>query len=237
MIGYKVAKNDNSTRVLITLKIPEDAITNINRSNIVVKETAKHRANKVKVIKIEDADGKQYNSATSFWDTSFIYKMDDTIVCEDFDMNLEKFCSTGIHFFLTRRCAELYDLLSIENGIFEQWYETGQPSVKCIYKGGLKNGLYQQWYDNGQKTVECLYINDKLEGEYKCWYYNRQLSEEIVWKNGIKNGSYRLWNSNGQKKYEANYIDDNLDGLCQGWNEYGHLMIKTVYKRGVIVEV
>ncbi len=236
MLAYKAAKNSD-TRVLITLEIPEDAITNINHSNIVVKETAKYRANKAKVLKIEDADGKQYNSATSFWDTSFLYKTGDTIVCKDFDMNLEKFCSTGIHFFLESRCAELYDLPRIQNGIFEEWYETGQLYIKCIYKGGLKNGLYEQWYDDGQKRVECTFVNDRIEGEYKCWYYNGQLLEESIWKNGIKNGPYRLWNSNGQKEYEGNYIDGMLDGLCQSWNEYGHLWVKTVYKRGVIVEV
>ena len=33
MLGYKVGKHDD-TRVIITLEIPEDAITNINRKDI-----------------------------------------------------------------------------------------------------------------------------------------------------------------------------------------------------------
>jgi hypothetical protein len=40
MLGYKIAKSFGK-RVVITLEIPEDAITNVKRTNIVHAETAK----------------------------------------------------------------------------------------------------------------------------------------------------------------------------------------------------
>ena len=89
MLGYKIAKSFGK-RVVITLEIPEDAVTNLKRSNIVNAETAKYRTMKAKVIKIEDSDGKTYNEAVSFnYDkNSITYKLDEELVCHDFDMNL-----------------------------------------------------------------------------------------------------------------------------------------------------
>ena len=118
MLGYKVAKN-GETRVVVTLEIPEDAITNINRINVAVKEYAKYRCNKAKVIKIEDENEKEYTSAKSFnYDKKTLeYVLNDIILVDDYDMNLNNVCSTGIHFFLTYRCAKLYGLYTIENGV------------------------------------------------------------------------------------------------------------------------
>ena len=65
MIGYKVAKNGEK-RVVVTLEIPSDALTNMDRSTVAVKETAKHRASKAKVLKIEDEEGNCYPIAISF---------------------------------------------------------------------------------------------------------------------------------------------------------------------------
>ena len=66
MLGYKASKNGD-TRVIVTLEIPEDAITNMKRKDIVNAETAKYRCNKAKVLKIEDEDGKEYSYATSIY--------------------------------------------------------------------------------------------------------------------------------------------------------------------------
>jgi antitoxin component YwqK of YwqJK toxin-antitoxin module len=163
MIGYKLAKN-NGKRVIITLSIPEDAITNINRKNIVDKNTAKHRTDKATVLKIEDSHGNEYTEAkSSFYGSGLEYKLNETLIIEDYDTNLETVCSTGIHFFLERRVAELYNLDVIENGLYQSWYDNGQKQTECNFVNGKLEGLYQINYTNGQKWYEYNYVNGKKE--------------------------------------------------------------------------
>ncbi len=63
--GYKIAIA-NGNRVLVTLKIPNDATTNISRTGIKDKNYASYRCNKAIVISIEDIKGKHYASARSY---------------------------------------------------------------------------------------------------------------------------------------------------------------------------
>ena len=160
MIGYKIAKA-GETRVVITLEIPDDAVTNMSRKSIVNVDTAKYRTNKAKVLKIEDENGKEYDSAKSFsYDKkSLNYVSNKTIVVDDYDMNLDEVCSSRIHFFLTRRCAELYGLKKIQNGLYQSWYENGQKYMECTYLNGERHGLFQCWHKNGNKWDECMYEN------------------------------------------------------------------------------
>ena len=172
MLGYKVAKSFGK-RVVITLEIPEDAITNVKRSNIVNAETAKYRTMKAKVIKIEDSDGKTYDEAVSFnYKNSIKYKLDEELVSHDFDMNLEITCSTGIHFFLTKQIAETYGLESIENGILTAWHNNGVKESEITFVNNNAQGISYQWYENGKKQCECPMLDGKRHGDCHFWDEN-----------------------------------------------------------------
>jgi antitoxin component YwqK of YwqJK toxin-antitoxin module len=257
MIGYKAAKV-GQTRVLITLDIPEDAITNVARTSVVVKETAKYRTNKAKVLKIEDEDGKEYNEAvTGFYkEKSLTYRLNELVEVSNYDMNLEEVCSTGIHFFLTKRVAELYSSGAIETGFYQSWHENGekfeectyvngklegsyqtwyangQKDIECTYVNGTLNGLYQSWHENGEKWVECTYVNGKLEGSYQTWYANGQKDIECTYVNGTLNGLYQRWYANGQKEVESTYVTGKLEGLYQTWYDNGEKKEKCTYVNG-----
>ena len=167
MLGYKVAKN-NDTCVVVTLEIPEDAITNINRNNVAVKEYAKHRCNKAKVLKSEDKDGKEYKEAkSSFYafPTTILYKVNEVVEVDDFDMDLEKVCSSGIHFFLTKSVAENY-MRGCDNnftGILNHYLDDGTLCIQTSYVDGKKNGI-QIRYISGRAREEYSYVNDIIQG-------------------------------------------------------------------------
>ena len=173
MLGYKVAKSFGK-RVVITLEIPEDAITNVKRSNIVNAETAKYRTMKAKVIKIEDSDGKTYNEAVSFnYKNSIKYILDEELVSHDFDMNLEITCSTGIHFFLSKQMAETYGLVSIENGILTAWHNNGVKESEITFvNNNVQGSISYQWYENGKKKCECPMLDGKRHGDCHFWDEN-----------------------------------------------------------------
>lgn len=185
MFGYKVAKNGD-TRVIITLEIPEDALTNITRKGIVNPETATYTTNKAIVLSIEDEDENQYTSAVSGFYKSkpLTYTVGQSVTVEDYSTLSEMECFKGIYFFLDKRIAKLYEK-DIENGLCQEWYKNGQLYIECTYKNSKLDGLYQLWYSNGDKAEEYTYKDDKMDGLFQAWDQNGIKDVDIVYKNGI----------------------------------------------------
>jgi len=96
-IAWKKCKNN----FIVKLLIPEDA----KRSSAT---TRKCRCDKAVVIAIFDSQGNEVNETVSSRDSNFVYKKGETVKVDDFDEDRWNECSTGIHFFITRREAELY---------------------------------------------------------------------------------------------------------------------------------
>lgn len=97
-IGWKKARG-----YIVKLLIPADAI----RSSAAGR---KCRCNKAKVLAITKIDGTAYPriEVRSSRDKNFIYRIGETVEVKDFDMNRWNECSTGIHFFISRKEAEMY---------------------------------------------------------------------------------------------------------------------------------
>ena len=97
-IGFKKCRKDRIVKLLIT----DDAL----RSSAT---TRKRRANKVKVLEILSIDKKEsFERAISKQDSDFEYIVGETIEINDFDKDRWNECSSGIHFFITRKEAEQY---------------------------------------------------------------------------------------------------------------------------------
>ena len=96
-IGYKKARD-----LIVKLQITEDS----KRSSAA---TRKCRASKVKVLSITSLDGKQFfDEVKSDYDSSFVYKVGETIEVKNFDEDRWNECTTGIHHFITRQEAVLH---------------------------------------------------------------------------------------------------------------------------------
>jgi hypothetical protein len=86
---------------IVTLLITADA----KRSSAT---TRKCRASKAVVVSIESKSGEQLGRVESDHDSKFVYEVGKTVEVTNFDEDRWNECSTGIHFFITRREAELY---------------------------------------------------------------------------------------------------------------------------------
>ena len=96
-IGYKKADNK-----IVKLLITEDA----KRSSATSR---KCRCSKAKVLSITSLDGKEeYTDAASNRDPDFVYEVDKIVEVKDFNENRWKECAPGIHFFITRDEAVMY---------------------------------------------------------------------------------------------------------------------------------
>jgi antitoxin component YwqK of YwqJK toxin-antitoxin module len=145
------------------------------------------------------------------YDEKFKYSVGQKVVPDTFDPNIEKVCSSGIHFFLDKECAELFELYEKNfNGEYKSWHENGQLSKHCFFKDDKLDGEYKEWYENEQLSKHCFYINNKLDGEYKKWHENRQLYILGFYNDDKLDGEYKQWFSNGQIKYHCIYKDGNF---------------------------
>jgi hypothetical protein len=107
-----------------------DTITNENRNNIPNEQSkpfAKYRGNKflVKDIFHKFNSTKKVSSISSsnFNQNKLEYEIGKIIIPDDFDTDLEKVCSNGIHYFLKLERAFYYSLQKIQNGEYLEWYE------------------------------------------------------------------------------------------------------------------
>lgn len=72
------------------------------------KNRNKCRTNEAFVVSIKSIDkSRTYKKGVSMHDSSFIYRVGETVKPDFYDNNIEE-CSNGIHFFLTREKAENY---------------------------------------------------------------------------------------------------------------------------------
>jgi antitoxin component YwqK of YwqJK toxin-antitoxin module len=164
-----------------------DTITNENRNNIPneqYKQFAKYRGNKFLVKDIFhkfDSTKKVLSILSSnFYKNQLKYEIGKIIIPDDFDTDLEKVCSNGIHYFLKLECVFYYSLEKITNGDYLRWHDNGQLCLKCTYTNGKLNGDYLRWYDNGQLCLKCTYTNGKLNGDYLRWHDNGQQSIKYI---------------------------------------------------------
>ena len=99
-VGYKKAGGK-----IVKLLIPADA----KRSS---GTTLKCRCSKATVLEIQELDGSPANvkEVRSDFDTSFVYRVGETVSVKDFDDYRWNECSTGIHFFISRDAAVSYNI-------------------------------------------------------------------------------------------------------------------------------
>ena len=90
---------------IVVLEIPEDAIR--------ISSARKCRSNKAIVKAIENLDGTIAEGVTevrSYYDENFVYRIGETVEVKNFDGDRNKVCAPGIHHFINREEAILYDL-------------------------------------------------------------------------------------------------------------------------------
>lgn len=89
---------------IVKLLIPDDA----KRSSA---NGRKCRANKAKVLEIQDVDGGKadISQVASNFDGSFIYEVGQEVIVPNFEKNRFIECAPGIHFFINRQEAKDYE--------------------------------------------------------------------------------------------------------------------------------
>ena len=89
-------------------------------------------------------------------------------------------------------------------GVFTDYYVSGEVSARSPYVGGLRNGEDIDYYKSGKIRGVRTYKNDKREGAEK-WYYESGAVEETgEYRNDRKNGVWKRFYENGKMRVVEN---------------------------------
>jgi antitoxin component YwqK of YwqJK toxin-antitoxin module len=123
-----------------------------------------------------------------------MYQTGKEVEVNDYDTNIDKVCSRGIHYFKSLFSSQMWQF---NRSNYTGPYVEG-PYVESNYKDGERHGPFKEWYENGQQWEECNYVNGKLHGPYIGWYKNGQKWRECEYVNGELHGPIKEWYKNGQ---------------------------------------
>ena len=227
MLAYTVVEINNK-RYVLTLDIPEDALTTIGGSYVKVAETAQYRANKVMVVKIEDDNQNEFDSVSN-------YTVGEITEDPAFDTDLDKFNCEGITFFLSKEVADHYWATRPSDGTHKSWYPNGQQYEIRNFSNGKLHGICSCYYPNGQLLTDKTYENGYETGTHMAFHKTGNIMASTSYVNGVLNGLYEIWYENGTKRLATYYVDGKLHGECLRWFPNGKLCEKTNYSFGELI--
>lgn len=211
MEGYKIGLSNNK-KVLITLLIPDDALTNKNRYTIIDYKHAKYRCNKAYVIDIRDMYNNSYEWATSIYYTKKLLYEKNKIIETEFDTDILIENSKGIHYFidydtaLNYRIPILYQHWKNESMIYKNYYNNGNIRKKIKYiMGSLENNktiiykMIQEYYPNGQIKLDYNLAINKYDSLYREWYENGRIKKRLIYEKNKVISYIENWDMRGIK--------------------------------------
>ena len=229
-------------------------ITNESRENVYDPLYAKFRANildVVVIVSIKTMKTVKYlyhryvdpNNRNGH-PISIMYNVGETVEPDKFDQDLEKVCSSGVHYFKTLDRAYYYrGLPLIYTGRLIEWYDDGCKELEGTYIDGKRHGDWSYWYDNGRINIEEQYDNDVLcgsaTGYHRCGgkFWTKEYKDR-----GMKY-KYTIWNSRTNYKVSegmcsAHVIKDHdtKDGVWTHWDLNGNKTCEEEYFNGMLIE-
>lgn len=82
-------------------------------------------------------------------------------------------------------------------GVRETFWPNGQPRTSYHQQKGNTEGLFQQWYESGQKQFEATFVSGRLHGEFRSWHEDGSASLFGRWENGLRSDTWTFWDTNG----------------------------------------
>jgi antitoxin component YwqK of YwqJK toxin-antitoxin module len=196
---------------IVVLEKLIDSRTNECRSNIADPKYAKYRANKLKtmlIINKFDPSDVIMEIENSYYKEKVVYRTNEIIEIADYNMDLKKVCTIGIHYFKTIEQSFFWKLLELNptyTGKKIGWHENGTKSLEGEYKDGKEEGTWIFWHKNGTKYSEREYKEGKEEGKMIIWRKNGNKFLEGEYKEGKEEGKMIIWHKNGDKFLEGEY--------------------------------
>ncbi len=149
-------------------------------------------------------------------------------------------------------------LLRVDAKVFDGKYDQTKPAFILNFKADVPDGLFQQFYPTGQIKRLAYYYKGEFDREYYEYLENGEISVSGNFQSGKKNGEWKEFYPGGTEKMVMEYSMDTLDGsvktffpngIVESWINYrggkldgeyslffsdGSIKEKGEYKEGVL---
>ncbi|HPS70893.1 MAG TPA: hypothetical protein PLM70_01430 [Bacteroidales bacterium] len=104
------------------------------------------------------------------------------------------------------------DLNGNRQGLWKEYYETGELRSIGKYKDSKMIGEWKFLYPNQEIEIIGSYVNGKKDGQWQWIYPNRQTLMEENWDEGERNGLFVEYDENGNVITKGNYTEGSEEG-------------------------
>ena len=129
--------------------------------------------------------------------------------------------------------------LSDDDSRYSEWNNSQKTvdgkRINQFDSEGRKQGIWEQYYDNGDLSVKGGYINGEMDGYWEFYWENGKISSKGSFINGDRDG---IWESyyNGKLKSKGNYNNDKKEGIWEKYSNTGELEGKYLYEDGKLIK-
>lgn len=231
MFGFTlglIRESVQEKKVLVTLYIPTDAITNENRREVVNIKTALHKCNKAMPIMIQDINLNVYESALYAYTPEIKLKLNHMVVTARDKLLLECMSKSKNHDVSEETVSRI-----LENGIY--YYKSVEP-FHFMSEDQFKNSILKKWFSNGQIESQISIINGKRHGTQIIYNKDGTVKSTLEYQNDMLNGYTRTYHSNGYRHLDIHFLNNKKQGLCRKWNPDGSIEKSYVFDEDTLIE-
>lgn len=124
----------------------------------------------------------------------------------------------------------------LKNGLYKQWYESGQIRHEINFLDDKKHGLQRSYFQNGKIELEENYLFGKLSGKKKTWNIDGKLELEVDYVDGKTHGLFVRYWPNGSKHHEIAYVNGLKDGPHKVYSATGTVESITKFSKGIALD-
>jgi antitoxin component YwqK of YwqJK toxin-antitoxin module len=226
MFGFTLGFIREPTRekkVLVTLYIPTDAITNENRKEVVNIKTALHKTSKAMPVMIQDINLNMYESCLYAYKSDIIFNLNHMFVMSECFMSKPT----------KRNVSEEAVTRLLENSLY--YYKSVEP-FHFMSETEVRNCTLKKWFSNGQIENEITIVNGKRHGTQIIYNKDGTVKSTLEYENDMLNGYTRTYHQTGYRHLDIHFLNNKKQGLCRKWKADGCLEKSYIFDEDTLIE-
>ena len=119
-----------------------------------------------------------------------------------------------------------------KNGLYREWFKTGQLKEKSNFLNGVHNGDSYNWHSNGQLSKKCKIYSYGYEGSLTYWDENGNVKNVFNFNKGVRFSIKTYYKNGNVKSEEPNNKKGEIHGICKNFYENGKIENTSTWVNG-----
>lgn len=116
-----------------------------------------------------------------------------------------------------------YTQLKRTDGLWQQFYDSGQKMAEGNMKLNRESGEWTYWYENGNEKCSGFYENGLRDSVWRWYDQSGRLTGVGTYRKGVEHGTWMHYDVNGTMADSGAFMDGYREGRWKYWNADGTL--------------